>query len=50
LEGDVDEIVRRAEAAAATIVSESARHPWGYTGVFVDSDGGLWMVASRPAR
>jgi hypothetical protein len=32
LEGDVDGIERRAQAAAATIVTEPAQHPWGCTG------------------
>ena len=39
VEGDVDEIVRRAQAAAATIVTEPAQHPWGYTGASADPDG-----------
>jgi predicted lactoylglutathione lyase len=42
--GDVDETVRRAQAAGATIVSEPAAPPWGYTGTFADPDGHLWMV------
>jgi uncharacterized protein len=48
--GDVDEIVRRAQAADATIVTETAQQPWGYTGAFADPDGHLWMVTSPPAR
>jgi hypothetical protein len=31
-EGDVDESVRRAQAANATIVTEPAQQPWGYAG------------------
>jgi uncharacterized protein len=46
----VDEIVRRAQAADATIVTEPAQQPWGYTGAFADPDGHLWMVTSPPAR
>ena len=38
-EGDVDEIVRRAQTVAATIVTEPAQQPWGYTGAFADPDG-----------
>jgi hypothetical protein len=34
-----DEIVRRAQAAAATIVTEPAQQPWGYTGAFADPAG-----------
>ncbi len=49
-EGDVDEIVRRAQAADATIVTEPAQQPWGYTGAFDDPDAHLWMVTSPPAR
>jgi hypothetical protein len=33
-EGDVDESVRRAQAADETIVTEPAQQPWGYTGAF----------------
>jgi uncharacterized glyoxalase superfamily protein PhnB len=49
-EGDVDEIVRRAQAAAATIVTEPAQQPWGYTGAFGDPGGDLWIGTSPPAR
>ena len=42
-EGDVDEIVRRAQATDGTIVTESAQQPWDYTGAFADPDGYLWM-------
>jgi len=38
-EGDVDESVRRAQAADATIVTEPAQQPWGYTGAFADPAG-----------
>jgi uncharacterized protein len=38
-EGDVDEIVRRGQAAAATIVTEPAQQPWGYTSALADPDG-----------
>ena len=38
-EGDVDEIVRRAQTVAATIVTEPAQQPWDYTGAFGDPDG-----------
>ena len=37
--GDVDEIVRRTQAADATIVTEPAQQPWGYTGAFADPPG-----------
>jgi uncharacterized protein len=33
-DGDVDESVRRAQAADETIVTEPAQQPWGYTGAF----------------
>jgi uncharacterized protein len=46
----VDEIVRRAQAADATIVTEPAQQPWGYTGAFADPAGHRWMVTSPPAR
>jgi hypothetical protein len=37
----VDGIVRRAQAAAATIASSPARPPWGHAGAFADPDGYL---------
>ena len=46
LEGDVVAIVGRARAAGATVVSEPAQQPWGYTGTFADPDGHLWMVTA----
>ena len=49
-EGDVDESVRRAQAADAMIVTEPAQQPWGYAGAFADSAGHRWMVTSPPAR
>jgi predicted lactoylglutathione lyase len=38
----VDGILRHAQAAAATIVSEPAKQPRGYTGAFADPGGDLW--------
>jgi uncharacterized glyoxalase superfamily protein PhnB len=35
-EGDVDESVRRARAADATIVTEPAQQPWATTGAFAE--------------
>jgi uncharacterized protein len=43
-EADVVEVVERARRAGATIVTEPARQPWGFTGAFADPDGHLWMV------
>ncbi|MET8305246.1 VOC family protein [Micromonospora sp. NPDC005173] len=43
---DADAIVERARAAGAEVVSEPVSQPWGYTGVFADPDGHLWMVSA----
>jgi uncharacterized protein len=32
--------------ASARIITEPARHPWGFTGTFADPDGHLWMVSA----
>jgi predicted lactoylglutathione lyase len=45
----VDEIVERASAAGAKVVSAPAAQPWGYTGTFADPDGHLWMVTAPPS-
>lgn len=46
---EVDEILRQAEAAGATIVSKPADEPWGYFGYFKDPDGHLWEIIWSPA-
>ncbi|PWR10503.1 glyoxalase [Micromonospora acroterricola] len=48
LPADADAIVERARAAGAEVVTEPAAQPWGYTGVFADPDGHLWMVSAEP--
>jgi predicted lactoylglutathione lyase len=47
-DADVDEVVERALAAGAALVSAPAARPWGYTGAFADPDGHVWMVTSAP--
>ena len=47
-DADVDAIVERARSAGATVVSEPAQQPWGYTATFTDPDGHLWSVNSSP--
>jgi len=44
-EADADAMINRARASGATIVTEPARQPWGYSGAFADPDGHIWMVA-----
>jgi len=41
---DVDAFIARARAAGATVVAEPEQKSWGYTAVFADPDGHLWMV------
>jgi uncharacterized protein len=44
----VDEVMRAAEAAGATVVRPAAEAQWGgYSGYFGDPDGHLWKVAAE---
>jgi predicted lactoylglutathione lyase len=45
-EAEVDEVVARAEAAGATVVTAPTRKPWAYEGTFADPDGHLWSVTT----
>jgi catechol 2,3-dioxygenase-like lactoylglutathione lyase family enzyme len=48
--GDVDEVMREAEAAGAHIVKSAEKTFYGgYAGYFADPDGHLWEVAYNPA-
>jgi len=47
-DAEVDRMLRRAEAAGATVVSPAGAQPWGYAGTFADPDGHLWMVTTSP--
>jgi uncharacterized protein len=42
----VDEVVRAAAAAGATVLKPAAEVNWGYFGYFADPDGHLWKVAT----
>ena len=47
---DVDDLLRRAEIAGATVTPAHER-PWGiYSGYFRDLDGHLWEVIWNPGR
>jgi uncharacterized glyoxalase superfamily protein PhnB len=49
-ETGVNELFERARKAGAESISEPGHQPWGYSGVFADPDGHLWMVsAGAPA-
>jgi predicted lactoylglutathione lyase len=41
---EVNQLIEKARAAGAEIVTEPGQQPWGYAGVFADLDGHLWMV------
>jgi uncharacterized protein len=43
----VDQLVARAQAAGATIVTAPGPQPWGYSATFADPDGHLWMVRAE---
>jgi catechol 2,3-dioxygenase-like lactoylglutathione lyase family enzyme len=48
--GEVDELLRKAEAAGAAVTPAHDR-PWGiYSGYFRDLDGHLWEVIWNPGR
>ena len=45
----VDEVLRAAQAAGATITKTAAPADWGgYSGYFADPDGHLWEIACNP--
>ncbi len=49
-EQEVDEVMRQAERAGATIVKKAEKTFWGgYAGYFADPDGHLWEVAFNPS-
>jgi uncharacterized protein len=46
---EVDDVMRQAESAGATIVKRACPTFWGgYSGYFADPDGHLWEVAFNP--
>jgi uncharacterized protein len=46
---EVDDVLREAEAAGATIARPAAETAWGgYAGIFVDPEGHAWEVAHNP--
>ena len=46
-ESGVDELVQAAQKAGAVVVTAPGQQPWGYTSVFADPDGHLWMVEAQ---
>lgn len=46
---EVDQVIGRARAAGARIVTEPGQQSWGYTGSFADPDGHLWMASAASA-
>jgi uncharacterized glyoxalase superfamily protein PhnB len=46
---EVDEVLRAAVAAGATLTAPASEKPWGYTGYFADPDGHPWEVAYVPS-
>ncbi len=46
---EVDALLKRAEAAGATVTGEPHERPWGiYSGYFKDVDGHLWEIVWNP--
>jgi len=46
---EVDDMLKTAERAGATIVKRGEKTPWGgYNGYFADPDGHLWEIAHNP--
>jgi predicted lactoylglutathione lyase len=48
-EAGVTELFERAGAAGAESINEPGQQPWGYSAVFADPDGHLWMVTAEAA-
>lgn len=47
--GEVNQALKRAKAAGATITDEPHDRPWGiYSGYFKDPDGHLWEIIWNP--
>jgi predicted lactoylglutathione lyase len=46
-DAQVDELVRRAQSAGASIVTAPGPQLWGYAGAFADLDGHVWMVRTQ---
>jgi catechol 2,3-dioxygenase-like lactoylglutathione lyase family enzyme len=47
--GEVDDVMREAEAAGARMIKPAVETAWGgYAGYFADPDGHLWEVAYNP--
>jgi predicted lactoylglutathione lyase len=44
---EVDELVARAAAAGASVVTAPGQQPWRYEGTFADPDGHLWQVHAQ---
>jgi predicted lactoylglutathione lyase len=44
-DAEVDDLMRRAQAAGAEIVIEAGTQSWGYAGAFADPDGHMWQVS-----
>lgn len=50
-ESGVDDLVKKAQDAGATLVTAPAQQPWGYVGAFTDPDGHVWQVtAAAPPK
>jgi catechol 2,3-dioxygenase-like lactoylglutathione lyase family enzyme len=45
----VDQVLRAAVEAGATLTAPASEKPWGYTGYFTDPDGHPWEVAYVPS-
>lgn len=46
--GEVDAVLKRAEAASGARSIQAKDQPWGYAGYFTDPDGNLWEVMWNP--
>jgi uncharacterized protein len=47
--GEVDDVMREAEAAGAAITRSAGPTPWGgYSGAFADPEGHAWEIAFNP--
>jgi uncharacterized protein len=46
--GEVDDVLRRAREAGATLLGEVQDESWGYVGHFKDLDGHVWEIIWNP--
>ncbi len=44
--GDVDDLLKRAEKAGGEVIRQPSEQQWGYDAAFADLDGHVWQIAA----